>query len=230
MEKQTKEENLNQGHRQRMREKFRSGRENMQDHEILEMLLYVTIPRINTNIQAHELIRKAGGTLGGVLELDETVIKAIPGIGDKSAEFFQLLEEFYRRIKKEKLTFTNRRKITKENIIQKVRQHFVNFKEEKLIMITATSEMNQINSYDLIGGTDTSAVVPVKKIMKLALEDKAMFVILAHNHPSGIPAPTQEDIDATRVVREALGYIDVALVNHYVVTESTAVAILKDNK
>lgn len=226
MNNHTNENNVHNGHRKRMREKFQAGKEAMQDHEILEMLLYATIPRVNTNLQAHELFRKGGNTLNGVLELDEKAITDIPGLSETTATYIQLLREFNVRLKREKLNFTNERKITKANVIQKLRKHFEGYNEERMIMMTADCHVNHINTHVLSSGTDSATIVPIKKMLHLALDDKAMFVFIAHNHPNGILAPTKEDIDVTNQIRNTLSLIDVMLVEHYIITEKSDMGII----
>ena len=75
------------------------------------------------------------------------------------------------------------------------------------------------------GGTIDSASVYPREIVKAALNSNAAAVILAHNHPSGNPEPSQADIALTKRVQTALQTIDVRLLDHLVVGGTTSVSL-----
>ena len=136
---------IHKGHRARMREKFKNQPMSMPDHELLEILLYHSIPRINTNNIAHKLIDISGNSLGGVLNLDEAQIKSIDGLGEGTADFIILLREFYNRIEKEKLTSKKVKKLTTQNIKSYLISEFLGLKKEQFIMICVDMDCNVIN-------------------------------------------------------------------------------------
>lgn len=79
--------NLHAGHRERMRVRFfENGFESYSTHEVLEQVLFLTIPRANTNETAHSLLQKFG-SLSGVLNASPESLTEVPGIGPKAAEF-----------------------------------------------------------------------------------------------------------------------------------------------
>ena len=88
---------MHSGHRQRMRERIeKNGLDSLADHEVLEVLLYYVQPRVNTNQQAHRLMKKFG-SLSAVLNADVTALMEVEGIGEKSALFLSSLSEISRR-------------------------------------------------------------------------------------------------------------------------------------
>lgn len=218
---------IHKGHRGRMREKFKKQPMSMSDHELLELLLYHCIPRINMNEKAHKLINVSGNSLGGVLNLDESQIKNIDGLGGTTADFIMLLREFYNRIEKEKLTLKNVKRLTTQNIKNYLISEFLGLKKEQFLMICVDIDCNIINKHIVSVGSETSSVVSMKELVKNALTDKANFVFLAHNHPNGILVPSQNDIDLTKIVCEALALVEVPVIEHYIVTEKDCLGIIK---
>ena len=79
------------------------------------------------------------------------------------------------------------------------------------------SQHRLIAAPDLFKGTIDAAAVYPREILKVALEHNAAAIIIAHNHPSGIPEPSQADIMITGKIKEALSFIDVNLLDHFVI-------------
>ncbi|MGI6193668.1 MAG: UPF0758 domain-containing protein, partial [Christensenellales bacterium] len=85
------------GHRQRLRDRFQEfGPDALKDHELLELLLFFSIPRRNTNPVSHALLRRFG-SLSGVLAASEIDLRSVDGVGDGTALFLRLVNEVARR-------------------------------------------------------------------------------------------------------------------------------------
>ena len=78
-------------------------------------------------------------------------------------------------------------------------------------------------------GSINSAGVPIRRVVELALNLNATFVVLAHNHPTGLALPSAEDIETTRIVASALQVVDVALLDHIIVADGDYVSIKRSN-
>ena len=99
--KSDKKENPHENHRQRMRERFsRTGGEGMQDHEMLEMLLYYSIPRKNTNEIAHNLIKRFG-SIAGVFEASEDQLLMVDGISHNSVTLIKMMIPLFHEYNKQ---------------------------------------------------------------------------------------------------------------------------------
>ncbi len=218
---------LHKNHRNRMREKFKKSPGSMPDHELLEMLLYYSLPRIDTNAKAHEILNLAKGRLENVFNLDETQIKSVDGAGEKSAEFLLLLGEIYNRIEKEKLDCPKPKKLTTQNVKNYLVHEFMGLKKEQFVMICVDMDCNILNKYILSVGSESSSVVSVKEIVKNAVADKASFVFIAHNHPNGLLVPSKSDIELTKTVCEALALVEIPVIEHYIVTNRDCIGIIK---
>ena len=86
----TNDKNLHSGHRERLRDKFKNGKESFKEHELLELLLSYSIPRKDTNALAHSLINEFG-SLKNVLNADAELLSSVKGVGDNSACFLSLV-------------------------------------------------------------------------------------------------------------------------------------------
>ena len=94
--KQVPKKNLNQGHRSRMRKRYLTcGFSGFQEHEILELLLFYALPRVNTNPIAHQLLKEFH-SLAGVLDADPVELQKIPGVREQAAVFLNMLPELFR--------------------------------------------------------------------------------------------------------------------------------------
>ncbi len=220
---------LHSGHRQRMKDKFRQAPSAMADHELLEILLYYSNPRRDTNEQAHELLR-LGHSLSGVLTLTDDSISSINSIGDSTVTLIRLLQELFIRVEKQTLFEKDTRQITKANMHDRLKKAFFGLTEERMIMISTDKKCNFLNQHILSDGNEQTAAVSFKKMVKLALADNASYVFLAHNHPNEILAPSQEDLITTQHAIKALGLVDIPLIEHYIVTKNSVLGLIREAK
>lgn len=108
--KQAPKKNLNQGHRSRMRKRYLTcGFSGFQEHEILELLLFYALPRVNTNPIAHQLLKEFH-SLAGVLDADPVELQKIPGVREQAAVFLNMLPELFRYYQLSKETEQENRK------------------------------------------------------------------------------------------------------------------------
>ena len=219
--------NIHEDHRKRMRERFRKSPQTMPDHELLEILLYYSIPRIDTNGAAHNLLNAGKNSLTGVFNLDNAELKATDGIGSRSAEFISLLKEIYTRIEKEKISNSKLKKLTTQNIKNYLIGEFLGLDREMFLMISVDVDCNILNKHTLSIGSESSSMVSIKEIVRNAVTDKAKFVFIAHNHPNGLLVPSDNDIDLTKTVCEALALVEIPVIEHYIVTSKDCLGIIK---
>ena len=142
-----KNSQIHENHRERMRQKFKKSPQGISDHELLEMLLYYSIPRINTNEPAHRLLKLGKNSIKGVFELDSAQIKGIEGLGEKSAEYISLIKETFNRIEKEKISNPKIKKLTTQNIKNFLIGEFLGYEKEMFLMISADVDCNIINKH-----------------------------------------------------------------------------------
>lgn len=221
-------ENVHAGHREKLRQKFLKNKNSLHDHELIELLLFFSIPRINTNEQAHYLLKKSGNSIKGLFNLTDGELLSIENLGPNTVLFIKVLKELMLRIKKEELNKPYQNKITKNNIADKLHANFIGETEEKMIMITCDNDCRHIATHVVATGTENSASISIKKILSNVIADNATYVFLAHNHPNGMLVATNEDIETTKIICKSLALLNVSVIEHYIVTETSVVGIIKE--
>ena len=215
---------VHDGHRNRKRDQFiRSGAESFAEHELLELLLFYAVPRKDTNPLAHELINRFG-SLQGVLSAPLEELMEVPDIGKNAAVLIRLIAPLYRQ----SLIFAADHEVvldTRERIGEYFRDIFIAHPAEVMYQLCLDAKGRKL-SLDKVGEGDVGSVgVNVRRIMENALRTRAVMVVLAHNHPSGVALPSKEDRAATELVREALENMGVQLVDHFIVADNDYISM-----
>ena len=216
---------LHDGHRNRLKNRFlNEGLTNFEDHNVLELLLFYSIPRSDTNEIAHELLN---GSLHGVFEAGMEDLMSVNGISRHSAVLIKMIPELFVVYGRDKV-----RDIQKINSSDDAKQFFIprfyGKVREEVQLVLLDDKMNIIKWVKIYEGSVNSANVPIRKIVEIAIENRATNVIIAHNHPTGLILPSKDDLRATAKVREALALVDVKLLDHVIVSDNEA-ASLKDS-
>ena len=214
---------VHDGHRERRREQFLRHGEAMADHELLELLLFYAIPRRDTNPIAHQLLERFG-SLQAVLGAPVEELEKTPGMGRSAAVLVKLVAPLYRRARvsaAEKQVVLD----TVERIGAYFLELFVGEQWEVLYQLCLDAKGRRINTYRLSDGDAAGVAVNVRRIVENAILSGAVMVALAHNHPSGVAFPSQEDRDVTRQVQLALDAVGVKLVEHVIVADGDFVSL-----
>jgi len=209
-------DNANKGHRQRLRDKFlKSGLDGFHDYEIIELLLTLGTPRSDCKQPAKDVLKKFG-SLKAVLEADPKDLKIIKGIGDKNVFGLKLSQDVARRYLSDRII--DKDYAQSSNDIIEYLQHNLRDKNKEIFMVIYLNGRNQIIKMDeLFKGTlNTSAVYP-REVVKRALNNNAAALVFVHNHPSGNPNPSQDDISITKKLKEAALAIDVSVHDHLII-------------
>ena len=213
---------MHQGHRGRMRKKLlENGPRCFADHELLEVLLYYAIPRRDTNELAHRLLEQFG-SLQGIFSAPVEDLEAVPGMGEQAAFLLALVPQIWQR----SLQQTPERIL---NSVDKCGDYFVGLlsgsRREMLWQVCLDGKGKVLSSRCLAEGDVSMAAVSVRQVVEYALRAGAVGVVLAHNHPSGVALPSQEDIATTRLIRDALRTMNIQLVDHIVVADGDYVSM-----
>lgn len=219
---------IHDGHRQRLKNRFREeGLDHFEEHQVLELILYYTIPRRDTNPIAHELLKRFG-SLAQVLEARPEELAKVPGMGDSAATFLSLITAVGRYY------LVNR--TMQETIlpsIEKCGQYLVPFfhgrRNEMVYILCLDAKCKVLCCKEMGEGSVNSAGVPIRRIVETALGANATSVVLAHNHPSGFALPSGEDIQTTKRVAMALDVVEIQLVDHIVVADDDFVSLAQSD-
>lgn len=207
---------VHDGHRQRMKSRFReAGASRFDDHNLLELLLYYALPRCDTNVLAHNLINRFG-SYSAVLEASIDELMTVDGIGENAAVLIKLVPEMSKRYLQkttadEKIidsTSKAGKYFVAEFTYETVEVAYAMFLDSKNKIISCREI-----SRGVVNGTDIS----IRAIAEQALSCKATSVIIAHNHPDGVPLPSAEDELTTRKIKLALSTVGIRLADHIIV-------------
>ena len=205
-----------EGHRQRLRDKFlNSSLEGFHDYEIIELLLTLGTPRKDCKQSAKEALMKFG-TLKAVLEADAVDLKTVRGIGDKNVFGLKIAQAVARRYLADRVVDKDFIRSSKE--VLEYLQHNLRDKNRELFMVIYLNGRNQIIKMEEVfeGTLSTSAVYP-REVVKRALDNEAAALVFVHNHPSGNPNPSKEDLTITNKLKEASQSIDVVVHDHLII-------------
>lgn len=215
--KKVNTDNLHTGHRERLRTRFlNEGIENFEDHNVLELLLFYSIARKDTNEEAHALINEFG-SLSNVFDASYEDLCNVKGIGERTAMLIKLVPELFRKYETDKLNKNGVILNSAELVAQYTSKYFKGLTEERLYLLCLDSNA-EIMSFDLVSsGNVNSTPLNNRFITEKAFNLKAASIILVHNHPSGITAPSRNDIDATRDIAYAMKLIGLRLSDHIII-------------
>lgn len=221
--------NPHKGHRERMRQKFRSSDfDSISPHEILEFLLFYAQPQRNTNETAHALI-ETFGSLPGVLNASYNELKRVDDLGDAAATLLCLLPKIFRRYSKDQLDIADAFD-TLSKLKHYCRSLFIGATVEQVYMLLFDNGMHILDCTLLAHGTVNSVCVITRQIAEKALEKHASFVVITHNHPNGLPLPSEEDISMTETIEEALKLFQIPLLEHILVSQAECVPLIYDRR
>ena len=183
-------------HRARVRETYRkNGIANIPEHNLLEFLLFYSIPRKDTNEIAHRLI-DTFGSLNGVFNAGFERLKEVEGVGESSALLLSSIPDICKRYAdgeySKKLNLSE-----PEKAIEFVSTKFYGCSKEVFYVICLDATGNLINACKMGEGSSSSVTVDKRAVLETVLRNNADTIIIAHNHPGGVAAPSREDIMMT---------------------------------
>lgn len=215
---------IHEGHRQRLKNRFRSeGLDGFTDVQILELLLFFCIPRRDTNPIAHELLARFG-SLHQVLEAPLHELEKVEGIGEQASTLISLTRQLARsygvsQASVEKILNTT------SKCGEYLKPFFLGKRDETVYLLSLDAKCKVLGCSEVGRGSVNSAGLSVRKIVETALALNATSVVLAHNHPSGLAIPSNEDTATTRRVALALYAVGIYLADHIVVAEDDFVSM-----
>ncbi|MBQ7902601.1 MAG: DNA repair protein RadC [Oscillospiraceae bacterium] len=215
---------LHDGHRKRLKARFLTdGLSGFEDHNILELLLFYSIPRSDTNEIAHLLLNEFK-SLSAVFDAPVEELCKIKGISNHTATLIKLIPELL------SVYHTDKTKDTK--IVNSTNEagrffipRFYGKKNEEVHIMLLDDKKKLIKCEKLFEGTVNSSPVTVKKIVASVVNSNATAVVIAHNHPGGIALPSRSDIITTEKIFKALKLINVELSDHIIVADDDFVSL-----
>jgi DNA repair protein RadC len=211
-------ENIHKGHRERLKTRFRNeGLDSFSEHEVLELILMYSIPQRDVNPLAHSLIREFG-SLREVLKADYGQLIRAKGVGANTATLIKLVEESVRYADLKHDDFYAEKMSSSAAAGRFCIRLIGSERAECVAMLSLGADMKLIRAQIIQRGNFAQAPLYARHIVEMAIRNSAAAVILTHNHPSGVPEPSKEDVETTNSLKEALGVLDIALADHIIVT------------
>lgn len=215
---------LHDGHRERLRERYeREGLKNFQPHEVLELVLTFTIPRIDVNPIAHRLI-KHFGNIFCVFDASIEELCQLEGVGRRSAVLIHLFKDMFRTYEMSK--FGDKVQLSKlSEIFEYCKNLLMARAYETVLLINLDSQRRVINRIELQEGSITEVQLYIRKVIEAAMRAKAYGVLLAHNHPNGKLMPSSQDVKTTIRVIEALKTVEIEFLDHIIVADNQCMSM-----
>ena len=209
--------NVHAGHRERLRNRFLANSlETFEEHEMLELLLFYSIPVKDTNEIAHRLIHRFG-SLSDVFDADYNELCAVQGVGERTATLIKMMPELYRMYEKSKLNDKDVCLNSPQLISEYMSKYFKGLTVERLYVLCLDASGKKISVELISEGTVKSTIMNSRKITETVIRANAANVILLHNHPSGIAAPSSRDVDATMGIVSAMKAVGIKITDHIII-------------
>jgi DNA repair protein RadC len=205
------------GHRQRLRDRFLAGADDaLPDYELLELLLFFAVPKIDTKPVAKQLLGRFG-SLAGVVNASAEQLGEIERMDHFTITLFKALRIFAARLVRADLTerpvldnwdklIAYLRAAMAHRMIEQFRLLFL----DRRNVLIADEVQHE-------GSIDHTPVYP-REVVKRALALDASALLMVHNHPSNHPQPSKPDIEMTRQVQDALDGVGIVLHDHLIIS------------
>lgn len=204
------------GHRKRLRQRFLdSGLDGFHDYEVIELLLTLVTPRKDCKDAAKEALKRFG-SFQAVLDAGAQELQEINGIGPQNQIGIRLIRNVADR-------YLERRIIHKDAVLHSkalfefLRMRLSGKKREHFMAFFLDAKNRILTSRTLFSGSLTSSSVYPREVVKAALAENAAALIFVHNHPSGDPQPSRDDIEVTRQLIQAAQVMSITVHDHIII-------------
>ena len=216
---------LHKDHRKRVREEFLEYgfNDGTPPHKIIEMLLFYSIPRKDTNEIAHKLINEFG-SITNVLDAEPHELMKIKGVSYNTAALIKLTNTIARRYRIDKQQTKRRFNDISEVYSLLVSKYFA-LKNEVVMLTTLNGKGEIIATDKLAEGDITSVNISTRSIIECIVKRKAIYAVLSHNHPNSTALPSREDIAVTKSINDILKRIGVRLIDHIIVSDDDYISM-----
>lgn len=209
------DENLHKGHRQRMLTKYLENSINsLEEHEILEVLLFFAFSRCNTNELSHELIRKFG-SIENVLNAPIDELSKVKGIGRSSAVLLRFLGDFIDCFSMPDNSSVRLNSI--EQVVEFCKLRFQNAEKEFCHFIMLDKRNYYIACISLSECHFSSVNINLKTVLMKAFNVNASSAVIVHNHPNSTATASNNDVKNTRVIAQTLSTLNIGLIDHVII-------------
>jgi DNA repair protein RadC len=204
------------GHRARLRQRlFEGGPDALLDHELVEYLLALALPRRDTKPLAKQLLKEFGG-YGGLLSADAATIARVSGLSEGAVAALKIAQASALRLLQSEV---KARPVlgSWQALLDYLHADMAHLAIERVRVLFLNSRNMLIRDEAMWEGSVDESAVHVREIMRRALDCQATALIIVHNHPSGDPSPSQQDIRLTKELVEAGRHMRISVHDHVIV-------------
>lgn len=202
------------GHRERLSSRFlQTGTKGFQQHELLELLLFYALPRVNTNDIAHSLI-DSFGSLPEVLEADVSRLTSVKGISSSSAVFIRLFGDLCRYCS------DYCRKSVKLGSIKEIKEYLLNYfssvSSEMYLILSISPTNNILSTHSFTISEFSNISGAARKIAETSFRNNISRIIIGQNLPGQPPIPQERDYELIRIFSETLSPLGIEICDHII--------------
>lgn len=204
-------------HRQRLREKFaRAGASALADYELMELILFRTIPRQDVKPLAKRILEAFDNDFNRAISAPISELLKIQGVGEAVAGELKIIEAAAHKLAQAKVMHKDAISSWDE-LMRYCKTTMAHRQTEQFRILFLDRKNTLIADEEQQKGTVDHVPVYPREVVRRALEVNACAIILVHNHPSGDPTPSQADIDMTARIAEAVGAIGIEVHDHVII-------------
>lgn len=205
------------GHRQRAKQRFLASPTSASDYDLLELLLFLIIPRADTKPLAKKMVDMFKN-IQGVFKATQNELKDC-GLNAPNMEYIlTLIKEINRRAIAEKMQNQAISLDKKDILIEFCKTLFVGLKEEQFFVILLDNQLKLIDVKPFSSSQVANVNINIREICKFAINKYAKNIVITHNHPNSDCHPSKDDILTTDKIKETLQTIDVNLIDHIIIS------------
>jgi DNA repair protein RadC len=194
------------------------GAENLSDSELIAILIVNGTKQKSAVELAKEVLKSAKNNLPDLGKLSVKELMKIKGIGEAKAISIVAAMELGRR--RQALSYREKEIVKASDDVARYLQTLLKDYRHEVFAVLFLNRANKINHFEIISeGGMTGTVADPRIILKTALEQNAVSLILCHNHPSGSLKPSRADEELTHKIKEASKYFDIKILDHVIVSE-----------
>jgi len=206
------------------REKFkRYGVEGLSDSDLLALLLRTGTHEMNVQKLAYYLLTSQNTkpfSLLNLYELSYEELQQIKGIGSAKALEIKAMLELCKRMTQQK--YQTYLTVTKPKALADYFMELLRHEKRECFIVTFLDAKCKMMGYEMVSkGSLTASIVHPREVYKLAIQKSAFSIIVLHNHPSGDPTPSKEDVQITSRLKEAGEVVGIKLLDHLIIGDST---------
>jgi DNA repair protein RadC len=213
-------------HRQRVMDNFLKNPHSFEKYEMVELLLMFVIPHKDLKPLAKNLI-KMMGSINGIIHSNPDFLLSIEGLGKKSVVFLLCIKKITELLLVESIQDGHTLPMNVEKIASYSMFILSHLNYEQIMVFIFDSRKKLIKDYIHSKGSLWQSPMYFRELLMEILNTKGVFVVLVHNHPSGNPHPSSQDIEVTKKIHQILLSLDICLYDHLIIGGNNYISMKK---